>query len=113
MEVRAKSINFSKKKNKKLKCKEKLLEEDILLLEAELETDLDPSRKSDVLLRLNEKKCELENIVEYKTKRAIVRGKVRWYKDGEKSTKYFLGLEKRHFNKKSNKTEERRGRINF
>ena len=100
MEVRAKSISFSKRKKKNLQCKEKLLEEDILLLEAELEKVLKPSRKSEVLQELNEKKCELENIVEYKTKGAIIRGKVRWYNDGEKSTKYFLGLEKRHFNKK-------------
>ena len=30
----------------------------------------------------------------------MLRGKIRWYKEGERNTKYFLGLEKRHFNRK-------------
>ena len=34
---------------------------------------------------------------EYRTKGAILRSKSRWYNEGEKNTKYFLNLEKRHF----------------
>ena len=41
-------------------------------------------------------KLELERIVEYQTKGAILRSKSRWYNEGEKNTKYFLNLEKRH-----------------
>ena len=43
------------------------------------------------------KKLELENIIESRTKGAILRSKTKWYNKGEKNTKYFLNLEKRHF----------------
>ena len=39
---------------------------------------------------------ELESLIKYKTKGAIIRSKSRWYNEGEKKTKYFLNLEKRH-----------------
>ena len=47
------------------------------------------------------KKKELENIIEYKTKGAIIRSKARWYNEGEKNNKYFLNLENRHCKKKT------------
>ena len=45
---------------------------------------------------LKGKKRELERIIEYQTKGAILRSKSRWYNEGEKNTKYFLYLEERH-----------------
>ena len=39
--------------------------------------------------------------MQYKTKGAILRSKVRWFELGEHSTKYFLNLEKRNFCQKS------------
>ena len=39
----------------------------------------------------------MEKIIEYKTKGAILRSKCRWHNEGEKNTKYFLNLEKRHY----------------
>jgi len=45
---------------------------------------------------LETKKRELETIIEHQTKGAILRSKSRWYNEGEKNTKYFLNLEKRH-----------------
>jgi len=39
----------------------------------------------------------LENIIEYCTKGAILRSKCRWYNEGERNTKYFLNMEKRHY----------------
>ena len=44
---------------------------------------------------------ELENIIEYKTKGAIIRSKARWYNEGEKNNKYFLNLENRHCKRKT------------
>ena len=41
-------------------------------------------------------KEELEKIIEYRTKGAILRSKSRWHNEGEKNAKYFLNLEKRH-----------------
>ena len=96
LEVRTSSIAFSKKKNKKLKCKEKILEDEINHLEERLEKEYEEG----TLEELNNKQNELEKITEYHTKGAMLRGKIRWYKEGERNTKYFLGLEKRHFNRK-------------
>ena len=45
---------------------------------------------------LETKKCALEAIIEYRTKGAILRSKSQWYNEGEKNTKYFINLEKRH-----------------
>ena len=39
---------------------------------------------------------ELDTIMEYQPKGAILRSKSRWYNESEKNTKYFLNLEKRH-----------------
>ena len=39
---------------------------------------------------LNEKKRELENLIETKTSGVILRSKARWVEQGEKNTKYFL-----------------------
>ena len=44
---------------------------------------------------------ELENIILYKTKGAIIRSKARWYNEGEKNSKYFLNLENRHCKRKT------------
>ena len=40
-------------------------------------------------------------MIEHKTQGSIIRSKTRWYNEGEKNTKYFLNLEKRHFNRKT------------
>ena len=45
---------------------------------------------------LEKKRRELETIIEYQTKGAILRSKSQWYNEGEKNSKYFLNLEKRH-----------------
>ena len=47
--------------------------------------------------QLNTKEAEMEKIFEFRTKGAILRSRTKWYNEGEKNTKYFLNLEKRHF----------------
>ena len=42
-------------------------------------------------------KDEWGQIIEHRTRGAIIRSKTRWYNEGEKNTKYFLTIEKRHF----------------
>ena len=39
----------------------------------------------------------MENIIEYRTKGAILRPKCTWYNEGKRNTKYFLNMEKRHY----------------
>ena len=51
--------------------------------------------------QLRVKKRELESIIEYKTNGAIIRSRARWYNEGEKNNKYFLGLENHHCDKKT------------
>ena len=58
------------------------------------------------LLKSLKNKQKLEQIIEYKTKGSIIRSKTRWLNEGEKNTKYFLNLEKRHCNKKNNQESE-------
>ena len=43
----------------------------------------------------------MDDLYNYITEGAILRSKVRWYEEGEKSTKYFLNLEKSNRNKTS------------
>lgn len=54
--------------------------------------------KKDTLNATDTKKLELEEIIEYRTKGSILRARCRWHNEGEKNTKYFLNLEKRHYN---------------
>ena len=48
------------------------------------------------MARIRKEKIELEAIIEYQTKGAILRSKSQWYNEGEKNFKYFPNLEKRH-----------------
>ena len=52
-------------------------------------------------MELNECKGNLERYLEYKAEGARIRSRAMWYERGERSTKYFLGLEKVKY---SNKT---------
>ena len=98
LKVRQKSIRYSKIKTKQTKQRELSVEQTI----AKLQEELDNINTDDTLLshleeKLNESRLELEKIIEFHTKGAILRSKMRWYNEGEKSTKYFLNLEKRHY----------------
>ena len=86
------SINYSKAKIKKMKTKETDGENDISALERQLESCINNDKET-LAGHLRVKKRELENIIEYKTKRTIKRSKARWYNEGEKNNKYFLKLE--------------------
>lgn len=58
--------------------------------------NIDATDCQNVWTELEKKRRKLETIIEYQTKGAILRSKSRWYNEGEKNTKYFLNLEKRH-----------------
>ena len=57
--------------------------------------------KENIRTELRIKKQQIEEIIAYKTQGAILRSKVKGYNEGEKNTKYFHNLEKRHFNSKT------------
>ena len=54
------------------------------------------NNSQDLWMELDMKRRDHETLIEYQTKGAIIRSKSRWYNEGEKNTKYFLSLEKRH-----------------
>ena len=83
----------------KSKKKEEQLEKEIAMFEKRLDNACsnDPPVSQNVTERIKILKEELEKTIEYRTKGAILRSKSRWYNEGEKNTKYFLNLEKRHF----------------
>ena len=96
LKVREKSISYAAFKNVTTRKREEMLEREIALLEKHL----DNARNSNlsyhnVAERIFILKKELENF-EYRTKGAIIRSKSQWYNEGEKNSRYFLNLEKRH-----------------
>ena len=84
-----------------MKSQETSLEVDILALQRKLEeNNFSETEKTDILNELDVKILQKEEISKLKIQGTIIRSKSRWYNEGEKNTKYFLNLEKRHFNKK-------------
>ena len=98
LKVREKSLRYSKIKTKQAKQREISIEQTIAKLQEELDNiNTDDTLPSHLEEKLNESRLKLEKIVEFRTKGAILRSKTRWYNEGEKNTKYFLNLEKRHY----------------
>ena len=62
--------------------------------------------------RYHEARENLEAFYEEKTKGVIIRARARWHEHGEKSTKYFLNLEKRNHVKKNIRKLYINGKIN-
>ena len=75
-----------------MKNQEADIESEIAALERQFESSTNNDKEA-LGEQLRVKKIELENIIEYKTKGAIIRSKARWYNEGEKNDKYFLNLE--------------------
>ena len=60
-------------------------------------TTLSDTQKSLLQSKLDNLRSEMEEIIEYRTRGAMLRSRTRWHNEGEKNTKYFLNLEKRHY----------------
>ena len=99
LKTREKSLSFAAAKKRKTLQKQHELEEKIALLEKELEqlAAVSKTQKTKKTEQLELFKSELEEIIKVRTQGAILRCKIKWYNEGEKNTKYFLNLEKRHF----------------
>ena len=96
MKVREVSIKYGTTKKRNLRKEQEEIEISITTLEEQLtHSDVNDKQKKQIWCDIEGKKRELERIIEYQTKGAILRSKSRWYNEGEKNTKYFLNLEKR------------------
>ena len=91
-QIRQFSLKISKEKAKQRKDKRIGLESRIKELESSISTKSD----SALIDEYNECKQELENLYDYITQGIMLRSRATWYEHGEKSTKYFLNLEKRN-----------------
>ena len=98
LKIREQSIKYAKDRRTKTSRREEEIEKAINDLQELIESSNKGDReKKEASRDLEEKKTELEKIIEYRTKGAILRAKCRWHNEGERNTKYFLNLEKRHF----------------
>ena len=64
-----------------------------------LEIQLNSDCSEELLLEYNRSEDELESLYNYVTEGIILRSRSSWYEQGEKSSKYFLNLEKRNRSK--------------
>ena len=94
--IRKHAIKYSKEKTKQRNDVEKIIQEEYKEATRRFENDPNDLNKS----RLNEVKEKLELFYEEKTNGIVVRARARWHEHGERSTKYFLNLEKRNHVKK-------------
>ena len=100
MNIRKQSLIYSTLKKAKISRREEELEKEINSLQCLIEaSNMKEEDKKDTLNNLDTKTLELEKIIEYRTKGSILRARCRWHNEGEKNTKYFLNLEKRHYNR--------------
>ena len=94
--IRINAIQHSKRKAKERNEKEKPLQN--VYAKAKQNVDLDPNNAN--VNALNSAKENLELFYEEKVRGIVIRARARWHEYGERSSKYFLNLEKRNHVKK-------------
>ena len=85
------SRNYSIQKSKERKHRRIFLEKKV----TELESQILSSSSDHMIHKYNQYKSELEKLYGYVTAVIILRSRITWYEQGEKSSKYFMNLEKR------------------
>lgn len=96
MEIRSFTIIYAKAKTKKRKDYEKILTQEAERLQKLVDDQPTPEYINDYTGIKN----KLEKISFDRARGACVRSKARWYEFGERSSKYFLNLEKRNYENK-------------
>jgi len=96
MEIRSFTMYYSKMKAKERKKDELSAEKQTNSYIQQYESN--PSQEN--WCKYNRAKEKLDEIRHLKVKGSIIRSRCRWHEEGEKSTKYFLNLEKRNYEQK-------------
>ena len=96
MMIRGETVKFSKRKARRNREQESKIINDIETLQKQIASG--SHEKNEELLRAKDR---LEELRAPKIQGLITRSRVAWYEEGEKSTKYFLSLEKRNVIRKS------------
>ena len=91
--IRGKTISYSSFKKKERVTREKNLEEKLTSLNRSGGSNGNETNKDKIL----EVELELKKMRDEKIRGIIMRSKAKWNIEGERSTKYFCNLEKRHF----------------
>ena len=98
MELRAKTIKYSKEKRSQLRNEEKALQEELQELDRKIcNNDV---FDQETLEKYESAKGKLKRIHDIRGKEAIFRSKTKWLEQGERPTKYFFNLEKNNYEKK-------------
>ena len=97
--IRQYSMKYGKEKARNIKNTETEIETKLKAIEQE-QDKADAARATELENMKRELENKLEEITDYKTQGLILRSQTDWYEKGEKSTKYFLRLEKRNQIKK-------------
>ena len=98
MELRAKTIKYSKEKRSKLRNEEKTLQEELQELDGKICNN--DAFDQETLEKYEAAKDKLKKIHDTRGKEAIFTSKTKWFEQGEKPTKYFFNLEKNNYEKK-------------
>ena len=98
MELRSKTIGYSKEKRCKLRNKEDVLQKELQELDSKICNG--DYFDQDILEKFETAKEELKRLHEIRGKEAMFRSKMKWIGQGEKPTKYFFNLEKTNYEKK-------------
>ena len=86
LKIREQSLKYAANQKKCMTRTEEELEKNINILQNIIETNSSENQqKMQAFRELEVKKAELEKIIEYKTKGAILRAKSRWHNEGEKT----------------------------
>ena len=96
LQIRGKTISYAAWKKKEQNKTENFQEKEINFLQESLSV----SPCEETKRKLAQKQKELQELREHKMRGIATRSKANWITRGEKSTKYFLNLEKRHYTNK-------------
>ncbi len=109
-QIQGSTIKYSSTKKKKEMEKLKNLE--TLLAQLEVQYDLNDNTAINSPIRNTKQEILVDKIMEERTRGACICCRVRWYEEGEKSSKCFLNLEKRNYNNKvTNKLKDSNNQI--
>ena len=97
MMIRGETVKYSKRKARELRRQESELTSKI----ANAYSVFSQTKSVDDASKVEALKDQLEEIRKPRIEGLIIRSRVRWREEGEKSSKYFLGLEKRNAIKKT------------
>ena len=93
------SIEYSARKKKERKKEKDQLLNEIDKTKLQLSNDL--TTNDSLLQKLEQLEDKLNKIYDFETKGLIIRSRVRWLEEGEKSSKYFCNLENRSYQRKT------------